>query len=59
MPAATIVKKGISALREKLESIEKMIDNAWWFLTWLNVVLIDQMWFSFINQAEDYLLFLF
>lgn len=33
MPAATIVKKGISALREKLESIEKMIDNAWWFLT--------------------------
>lgn len=59
MPAATIVKKGISALREKLESIEKMIDNAWWFLTWLNVVLIDQMWFSFINQAEDYPLFLF
>lgn len=29
MPAATIVKKGISVLREKLESLEKLIDNAW------------------------------
>lgn len=28
MNAATIVKRGMSVLREKLESIEKMIDKA-------------------------------
>lgn len=28
IPAATIVKRGMSVLREKLELIEKMIDRA-------------------------------